>query len=106
MRRLHLQGTGQGTGHLLIRVPDFNWLLYEKAGNPPIRKFTQKPQDCCPAQPEVTMARLKHEAGGRGRQKRRESARVKGKEESIAEVTKCKMLMARKQIRSRKFPKD
>ena len=54
--------------------------------DPPIKKFTQKPQDCCLAQPEVTMAGLKHEAGGRGRQKRRESAREKEKKMSIAEV--------------------
>lgn len=71
---------------MLIRVPDFNWLLYEKATTPYKEIYTKASRLLPCTQPEVTMARLKHEAGGRGRQKRRESARGKEKKMSIAEV--------------------
>lgn len=94
--------------YVLVRAPDFNRFWYEKAIRtlPPPNflhrmKFTQKAQGCL-SQPEATLALVKHEGGGRGRQKRgdgqQEWGREKEKEErmSTAEVSlQCKILLVR-----------
>lgn len=102
-----LPASCQQQRYVLTRAPDFNWVRYEKAigrfpekfftPNKIYKKATRLP---CTARGHL----LKHEGGGRGRQKRgvanrNGEERKKRERMSTAEVSlQCKILMARKKL--------